>query len=67
MQIVPLTNAYAGGVRPSFAPFAIAATAILAVNNLLVTLKLWPTVRLVIPLAALALLAVAIVLWWRGA
>ncbi len=53
-------------MRPAFFPFAIGATAILAVNNLLIALEIWPLGHLVIPIVALALLAVALVLWVRG-
>jgi hypothetical protein len=53
-------------LRPAFFPFAVWATALLAVNNLLVRLNLWPEARLVIPIVALALLGVGLTLWWRG-
>ena len=54
------------GVRPAFFPFAVAATAILAVNSLLLYLRVWPAGHLIIPVAALVLLAVAVVLWVRA-
>jgi hypothetical protein len=38
----------------------------LAVNNLLTALKLWPLGHLIIPSVALALLAIAVGLWLRG-
>ncbi|HEV2771969.1 MAG TPA: hypothetical protein VGV57_03965 [Thermoleophilaceae bacterium] len=60
------SRTYSGRVRPAFAPFAIGATAILAVNNLLIGLRLWPTVRLIVPVVALVLLLVAVTLWWRA-
>jgi len=53
-------------VRPAFFPFAVAATAILAVNSLLLYLRVWPAGHLIIPAAALVLLAVAVVLWVRA-
>jgi len=49
-------------MRPAFFPFAGAATAILAVNSLLLYLRVWPAGHLIIPVAALVLLAVAVVL-----
>lgn len=53
-------------LRPAFFPFAVAATAILAVNNLLLALKLWPAGHVIIPSVALCLLVVATVLWLRS-
>jgi hypothetical protein len=53
-------------LRPGFFPFAVAATAVLALNNLLAALGLWSLGRIAIPIAALGLLAVALVLWWRA-
>ena len=53
-------------MRPAFFPFAVAATAILAVNNLLVATMTWPLGHLIIPIVALVLLAVAVTLWVRS-
>ena|SRR5829696_3618900 len=59
---LPREARYVEGVRPAFFPFAVAATAILAVNSLLLYLRVWPAGHLIIPVAALVLLAVAVVL-----
>ena len=40
--------------------------AMLAVNNLLIALNLWPLGHLIIPSVALVLLAIAVGLWLRG-
>ncbi len=53
-------------MRPAFFPFAVGATAILAVNNLLLALKVWPAGHVILPIIALASLVVSMVLWLRG-
>jgi hypothetical protein len=52
-------------VRPKFAPVAILACALLAAIALLVRFNVAPDARLAVPIAALALLVVALELWRR--
>ncbi len=53
-------------MRPAFFPFAVGATAILGINNLLLALKVWPAGHILLPIIALGLLAAAIMLWLRS-
>jgi hypothetical protein len=52
--------------RPRFAVWGLLACALLAVNALLVRFDVAPLARILLPVAALALLAVALELWRRG-
>jgi hypothetical protein len=52
--------------RPRFAVWGLLACALLAVNALLVRFAVAPTVRIVLPAAALVLLVAALELWRRG-
>lgn len=52
-------------MRPQFFPFAVAATAILAVNALLFALGV-PYGHVAMPIVALGLLLIAVVLWIKG-
>jgi hypothetical protein len=54
-------------VRPWFAFLGLAACALLAVNALLTRFADEATVRIILPLIALALLGAAFVAWHRGA
>jgi len=53
-------------MRPRFAPLAILACALLAVNAVLARLDAAATARLVIPCAALVILLVAFDQWRRS-
>lgn len=53
-------------MRPGYVPYAIAATGLLAVNALLLQADALAFLRVVLPVAALALLAVEAYRWRRG-
>jgi hypothetical protein len=57
---------YDARVRAPFAPFAILATTILAIEALLVRLDVLPALRLAIPIVALVLLGIAFWKWARS-
>lgn len=53
-------------MRPGYVPYAIAATGLLAVNALLLQADALAFLRVVLPIAALTLLAVEAYRWGRG-
>jgi hypothetical protein len=52
--------------RPRFAVWGLLACALLAVNAILVRFSVAPLARVLLPIAALVMLAAALAHWWRN-